>query len=31
MKEFAALRAKTYACKTDDDDEKKRAKGTKCA
>ena len=31
MKEFAALRAKTYACKTDDDDEKKRAKGTKSA
>ena len=31
MKEFAALRAKTYAYKTDDDDEKKRAKGTKSA
>ena len=31
MKEFAALRAKTYAYNTDDDDEKKRAKGTKSA
>ena len=29
MKEFVALRAKTYACKTDDDDEKKKATGTK--
>ena len=31
MKEFVALRAKTYAYKTDDDDEKKKAKGTKSA
>ena len=29
MKEFVALRAKIYAYKTDDDDEKKKAKGTK--
>ena len=29
MKEFAALRAKTYAYRTDDDNEKKKAKGTK--
>ena len=30
IKEFVALRAKTYACRTDDDDdEKKKAKGTK--
>ena len=28
MKEFVALRAKTYAYWTDDDDEKKKAKGT---
>ena len=28
MKEFIALRAKTYAYWTDDDDEKKKAKGT---
>ena len=32
MKEFIALRAKTYAYLTDDDTEKKKAKGTKkCA
>ena len=31
MKEFVALRVKTYAYRTDDDDEKKKAKGTiKC-
>ena len=29
MKEFVALRAKTYAYLTDDDSEKKKAKGTK--
>ena len=29
MKEFVALRAKTYAYRTDDDDEKKKATGTK--
>ena len=29
MKEFVALRAKTYAYGTDDDDEKKKATGTK--
>ena len=29
MKEFLALRAKTYAYWTDDGDEKKKAKGTK--
>ena len=29
MKEFVALRAKTYAYRTDDDDEKKKAKGAK--
>ena len=29
MKEFVALRAKTYAYLTDDDDEEKKAKGTK--
>ena len=29
MKEFVALRAKTYAYRTDDDDEKKKAMGTK--
>ena len=29
MKEFVALRAKIYAYRTDDDDEKKKAKGTK--
>ena len=29
MKEFVALRAKPYAYRTDDDDEKKKAKGTK--
>ena len=29
MKEFAALRAKTYAYLTDNDSEKKKAKGTK--
>ena len=28
MKEFVALRGKTYAYWTDDDDEKKKAKGT---
>ena len=28
MKEFVALTAETYACRTDDDDEKKKAKGT---
>ena len=28
-KEFVALRAKTYAYRTDDNDEKKKAKGTK--
>ena len=28
MKEFVALRVKTYAYRTDDDDEKKKAKGT---
>ena len=27
MKEFVTLRAKTYAYKTDDDNEKKKAKG----
>ena len=29
MKEFVALRTKTYAYRTDDDNEKKKAKGTK--
>ena len=29
IKEFVALRAKTYAYRTDDDDEKKKATGTK--
>ena len=29
MKEFVALRAKTYAYLTDDDDEEKKTKGTK--
>ena len=29
MKEFVALRAKTYAYRTNDDDEKKKAKGKK--
>ena len=29
MKEFVALRAKIYAYRMDDDDEKKKAKGTK--
>ena len=29
MKEFCALRAKTYAYLRDDDSEKKKAKGTK--
>ena len=29
MKEFAALRAKTYAYLMDDDSEKKKVKGTK--
>ena len=29
MKQFVALRAKTYAYRTDDDEEKKIAKGTK--
>ena len=29
MKEFVALRAKTYAYLMDDDSEKKKAKGTK--
>ena len=29
MKEFSALRAKTYAYSMDDDNEKKKAKGTK--
>ena len=29
MKELVALRAKTFAYRTDDDDEKEKAKGTK--
>ena len=29
MREFCALKAKTYACKLDDDTEYKKAKGTK--
>ena len=29
MKEFCALRAKTYSCLMDDDSEVKKAKGTK--
>ena len=29
MKEFAALRAKTYSCLTENNDEDKKAKGTK--
>ena len=31
MKEFVALRAKTYPYRTDDDYEKKKAKEKKCA
>ena len=30
MKEFCALRAKTYTYLMDDDSEKKKAKGIKC-